>query len=187
MKKTLLFAVFIFATSNLYSQAFVTGVVKDADTDELLIGANVFLKETKRGSVANTNAYFSIQADEGTYTLISQYIGYKNYSNRVVLKKDEKKYIVIRLQPEQIEGETITVTADRDKVVNRIETSVIDVRPTQVKKLPGAFEDVFRSVATLPGVISTSDFSSQIVVRGGNPDQNLILLDGAELFNPYRL
>jgi hypothetical protein len=50
---------------------------------------------------------------------------------------------------------------------------VIDVRPSEVKKLPGAFEDVFRSVATLPGVISTSDFSSQIVVRGGNPDQNL--------------
>ncbi|MBL7959602.1 TonB-dependent receptor [bacterium] len=187
MKKILFFTVFIFTTSNLYSQTFITGVVKDADTDELLIGANVFLKETKRGSVANTNAYFSIPTKEGTYTLLSQYIGYKDFSMVIEIKKDEKKYVVIRLHAEQIEGETITVTADKDKVINRIETSVIDVKPTQVKKLPGAFEDVFRSVATLPGVISTSDFSSQIVVRGGNPDQNLILLDGAELFNPYRL
>ena len=193
MKINAFLALLIFATSNIHSQAQktpqtqITGVVKDADTGELLIGANVFLQETKRGSVTNLNGYFSIQTQEGTYTLVSQYIGYKPFSKKVEIKKNEKKYTIILLHATDIEGETITVTAYKDKAINRIETSVIDVRPSAVKKLPGAFEDVFRSVATLPGVISTSDFSSQIVVRGGNPDQNLVLLDGAELYNPYRL
>lgn len=187
MKILLQIAVFIFATCNLYSQTQITGIVKDGDTDELLIGANVFLQETRRGNVTNLNGYFAIPANEGVYTLIVQYIGYKPYSKKVEIKNGDKKYMIVRLQPEDIEGETITVTASKDKAETRIETSVIDVKPSEVKKLPGAFEDVFRSVATLPGVISTSDFSSQIVVRGGNPDQNLILLDGAELYNPYRL
>jgi hypothetical protein len=157
MKIPSLFLLFIFTTSSLFSQSQITGIVKDMESGELLVGANVFLRENKRGGVTNLNGYFSIQTPEGSYTLVCQYIGYKPFTKTITIKKDEKKYSIIPMHPDNIEGETITVTAFKDKAQTRIETSVIDVRPAEVKKLQDAFEDVFRSVATLTGVISTSE------------------------------
>ena len=66
-------------------------------------------------------------------------------------------------------------------------TSVTTMAPRESKILPGAAEDVLRSLQALPGVTSVNDFSSQLVVRGSGPDQNLILIDGFEVLNPYRL
>lgn len=65
--------------------------------------------------------------------------------------------------------------------------SVVFVQPRTVKYRAGAVEDLLRALQTLPGITATSDFSSQLVIRGSTPDQNLILIDGFEVFNPYRL
>jgi hypothetical protein len=66
-------------------------------------------------------------------------------------------------------------------------TSFISVEPRTAKILPGVGEDVFRTLQAMPGVVAPNDFTSQLVVRGSGPDQNLIVMDGVEIFNPYRL
>ena len=70
---------------------------------------------------------------------------------------------------------------------NDTRTSLIDLNPRNAKILPGAAEDVFRTLQSLPGILAPNDFSSQLIVRGSGPDQNLIMMDDIEIFNPYRL
>ena len=70
---------------------------------------------------------------------------------------------------------------------NDLRTSLFNLKPTNIKILPGAIEDVLRSLKSLPGVTSPNDFTSQLVIRGSGPDQNLIIMDEVEIFNPYRL
>lgn len=80
----------------------------------------------------------------------------------------------------------IKVEADR-QAQNDLRTSMVNISPKGVKMLPGAIEDVLRSLRSLPGVSSPHDFTSQLVIRGSGPDQNLIIMDDVEIFNPYRL
>jgi hypothetical protein len=82
--------------------------------------------------------------------------------------------------------EEIKVEADR-QAQNDLRTSMFNISPKGVKILPGAIEDVLRSLRSLPGVSSPHDFTSQLVIRGSGPDQNLIIMDDVEIFNPYRL
>jgi len=70
---------------------------------------------------------------------------------------------------------------------NDLRTSIFNVFPKNIKILPGATEDVLRSIKVFSGVSSPNDFTSQLVIRGSGPDQNLIIMDDVEIFNPYRL
>jgi hypothetical protein len=86
----------------------------------------------------------------------------------------------------QFTTEEIKVEANR-QAQNDLRTSMMNIDPKGVKILPGAIEDVLRSLRSLPGVSSPHDFTSQLIIRGSGPDQNLIIMDDVEIFNPYRL
>ena len=83
--------------------------------------------------------------------------------------------------------EEIDVEGQFRQSQNDLRTSLINVTPKTIKILPGAVEDVLRSLQSLPGVSAPNDFNSQLVIRGSSPDQNLIIMDDVEIFNPYRL
>ena len=182
-----LLAIGIWSTVGVSAQqvASISGYVTDSETGETLISANVGLQGTRLGASTNTLGYYTIpNIQPGTYTLVASYIGYKSYSREITLGADENLRLDINLIPESIELEEIEVRSQAElEEQKNIGTAQVDTE--LIKELPSVFEaDVFRSVQLLPGVKAASDFSSGLYIRGGSPDQTLILLDRTTVYNP---
>lgn len=180
-------SVLIHFTSPLNAQdgASVNGYITDAETGETLLTANIALVEVNRGTSSNTSGYYTItNIEPGTYTLAASYIGYRRFEREITLEAGENLRIDIEMVPEGVQLDAIIVESqserEEQKNIGRAQVS------TQlIKELPSVIEpDVFRSVQLLPGVKAASDFSSGLYVRGGSPDQTLILLDETTVYNP---
>jgi len=168
--------------------ASVQGKVFDA-TRSPMQGATVQIKSVKRGAITKRDGSFIINnLPAGTYVVEASVIGYEVLAKTVSVDKDESQNITFILKQGKVNARAIEVIGSRRKQEQTdTRTSVITVDPREAKYKAGAVEDVFRTLQTMPGVVAPSDFSSQLVVRGSGPDQNLILLDNIEIFNPYRL
>lgn len=171
------------------NEASVSGFVFDASNGESLIGANVFLKDTRIGAVSNSRGYYVIpRIEPGVYTLVCQYIGYETFSRTVSLTIGESKVVRIDLKPESIMGEEVVIVADSLPPMIKLfqaPISKIELSGAQINRVPQVVEaDLLRSLQTLPGVVPVSDFSSALYIRGGTPDQNLYLIDGSDVYNP---
>ncbi len=183
----LLLVVVVLSTGNAQERKSIEGVVLN-ERNEPLAGANVVLLQTGLGAVAGEDGKFAIRfVPKGSYTLKVSMVGYESREIRNVVP-GEAKALRIVLREEPIPTGTVEVTSRRTaRSQSDTRTSVQAMKPREVKNLPGAAEDVLRSLQALPGVLSPNDFSSQLIVRGSGPDQNLILMDEVEIFNPYRL
>ncbi len=171
------------------NKASISGFVFDRNNKETVIGANVYLQELPLGSSTNQSGYYIItDIPRGNYTLICDYVGYERFQLPVSMKKGEKKRINIFLKEQTLTGKTIVVAADSVRIAERLfrePISKIDFTPREIKKIPQVAEaDLLRSLQTLPGIVPVSDFSSALYVRGGTPDQNLYMIDGADVYNP---
>lgn len=164
----------------------VSGYVQDAATGEKLIGAKVFDPVLKIGSVTNTYGFFSITTDADTLKLTASYIGYETYSE--VLPLTANKSLDIALSPTDVQVGEVTITAE-ESVTESAQMGTIDVPIETIKGLPALMGevDVIKVLQLLPGVQSGSEGSSGLFVRGGSPDQNLVLLDGVPLYNVQHL
>lgn len=182
-------ALFFILSSTVRAQqrGTITGYVKDASTGETLLSANVALLEINRGSSTNTLGYFNIpNVEPGTYTLACSFIGYKLFTREITISAGENLRFDIELEPEVFEGEEILVETDAITELRELKAlGTAQVKTELIKALPAIFEaDVFRSIQYLPGVKSASDFSSGLYIRGGSPDQTLIMLDQTTVYNP---
>lgn len=164
----------------------ISGYVQDVKTGEKLIGAKVFDPVLKLGAVTNTYGYYSITLETDTFRLTASYLGYQTYSDILLLDQDLK--INLSLSPTDIEMNTVEITAE-ESVSESANMGTIDVPVEQIKALPALLgeTDVIKVLQLLPGVQSGSEGSSGLFVRGGSPDQNLILLDGVPLYNVQHL
>ena len=189
-KRILLLSVFLliaaFGANAQQNGASVNGYVRDANTGETLISANVALLENNRGASTNTLGYFTIPGIQpGTYTLACSYIGFELYRQEITLEPGQNLRIDIELQPEVFQGEEIRIEATAEEEREQKNIGIAQVETELIKALPSVFEaDVFRSIQLLPGVKAASDFSSGLYIRGGSPDQTLILLDRTTVYNP---
>ncbi len=174
------------AAANLAS---MSGFVYDSDSKETLIGATVFITGTKKGTYTNKAGFYSItDIKPGTYTIRVTYVGYKKLEYEVTLEKGKSYQKEIFLKPATTESERVTVTADREVEKRQISVSKVNVPIQQIKEIRiGGESDVFRSLQLLPGILTSSQISSGLYVRGGSPDQNLVLLDDAVVYNPTHL
>ncbi|NIR52316.1 TonB-dependent receptor [candidate division KSB1 bacterium] len=176
------------SAQNASPSGVLEGYVLKRQTNDPLEGANVILTGTQKGDATDESGYFKIdQIIPGQYELQVQLIGYKTNRLKLEIEPNQNLRIHIKLEPRVLEGSEVTVEGERVEDI-RLEVTPpsFEIKLQEVKEMAGALEDVMRSVLTLPGVHATSDFSNQFIVRGGGPDQNLILLDYVELFNPYR-
>lgn len=182
----LLSAVF-FISVNTYSQerASINGYISDSINGETLISANIALMEINRGTSSNTSGYYNLtNIEPGTYTLSATYIGYQRFEAEIDLEPGQTLRLNIELYPEGIQLDEIVVESDAEREEQR-NIGVSQLQTQRIKELPAVLEpDVFRSVQLLPGVKAASDFSSGLYVRGGSPDQTLILLDETTVYNP---
>ena len=169
-------------------QYTISGYIRDMQSGESLIGANIFDPEKVIGTTTNAYGFFSLTLPPDSMTLAVSYIGYQNSYNRFLLDRDME--LNIRLQPSSVEGDTIQVVADAVELIeNKSQMSTIDVPIRQIKTLPALLGevDVLKTIQLLPGVQSGNEGTSGLYVRGGGPDQNLILLDGAPVYNAAHL
>ena len=154
---------------------------------EPLTGVTIRVLDTKSGTVSNSDGYYELKnLPAGKINLQFTYIGYLTIDKTVTIEAGRILTANISLTEKNLELDEIVIS-DKARDASDTETSIIDLEPEQAKVLPGAGEDVLRTLQALPGILAPNDFSSQLVVRGSGPDQNLIIIDNVEIFNPYRL
>ena len=165
--------------------ADISGFVRDAGDGESLPFTTVYLEGQNRGDISNESGYYAIAGvPPGRYALVASIIGYKTETRDVEIA-DRDVVVELRLEKHAIEVEATVVEAKREMVESfDISPSRTTLQVRELKTAPAALSaDPIRTIQTLPGVASLSDFSVGLYVRGGTPDQNLVLLDGSEVYN----
>ena len=183
----IIFLLFLSA-STLFSQS-INGFVREESSGEPISYANVFLSNTAFGAATSRDGYFVItDVPKGEYEFNVSMIGYSVYKEKINVSDTSSLRLEVRLKEEVIETSEILVTAERQKFERMIESSQISLDLREINSVPAFIEpDIFRTLQMLPGVQTSSDFSSALYVRGSTPDQNLIMLDGIAIYNPYHL
>jgi len=179
-----------FSTETVYAQQLrtkrnITGYVKDAESGEALPSANVVIKGTYTGAATNVDGYFVlINVPAVLCTLQVSYLGYSSKEVEVDNSIGNRQPLIINLIQTPFRSEEVVVTANVQMVEIVKEPGQVIVSPQQLFTLPNIGEvDIFRSLQLLPGISAADDGSSGLYVRGGTPDQNLILLDGMKIYH----
>ena len=153
-----------------------------------MIGANLFVLNQGTGTVTNNYGFYSLTLPADSLYLRISYLGFESRNFEIDLQQDIELHI--ELSPETVRLDEVEVVAERsENEVNSTQMGRIDVSIKEVKTLPVMFgeADVLKTLQLLPGVQAGSEGSNGIYVRGGGPDQNLILLDGAPVYNANHL
>ena len=190
MRVMRLYIALLFTFIQLNAQSgIISGFISDSSSAEALIGANVILQETGQGMATDINGYYIIQdIAPGDYVLMVSYVGFKLKKEKLKISDGQSIKLDISLSEDVVELTQIEVTAEQIQRKSNIQPSKINLSPRMMKAAPALAEpDLFRTIQALPGVLTTSEFSTGLVIRGGNTDQNLILLDGVTVYNPSHL
>ena len=186
-------AVLLFVTAAVAAASQVTGLVADAETKKPLGFVTVqVIGNTARGGVINRGAAcdaggrYTIDAVPfGRYILRCSRIGYSTYQDSLIISADRVYRRDVEMSVQPVEVEKIVVEADRFAREKQIQTGFVSIDAEELADLPGIIEgDPIRSLQLLPGVQAASDISSGLYIRGGGPDQTVVLLDGVPVYNP---
>ncbi len=188
MKSIRLLLLFILFTTSLFSQKYtISGYISDQENGEKLIAANVLDQKSLAGTVTNTYGFFSLTLPKDSVILSFSYIGYQPQEVKLYLDKNITLEIdlssSVSLDVVEIVGEKL------EKIQESSQMSRIEIPVEQIKKVPALLGevDVLKTLQLLPGVQSGGEGQSGLYVRGGSPDQNLVLLDGVPVYNVSHL
>jgi len=181
---TLLLFSFFQLTANKYT---ISGHITDESGEEL-IGATIYVKNLKKGTVTNEYGFYSLTIPENSYQIIYSYVGYETQIKKVELNQNLRINIVLKEQSKTL-NEVIITAERKDANVARAEMSTMKIQAQEIKKIPAFMGevDVIKAIQLMPGVQSASEGSSGFNVRGGDAGQNLILLDEATVYNASHL
>jgi len=173
---------------NVFSQntGDIKGFVLDDFSQQPLVGANIELINTTLGASTDGEGAFNItDIPDGVYNLKFSYIGYvPKFISDVVVKSSRPALLEIKLKEAAIEGEAITVIGGYFEAENATQPSVLSLNREEIRRFPGGFEDVVRTVSTLPGVaINTEAGRNDLLVRGGGPSENSFVVNNIEVPN----
>jgi hypothetical protein len=177
---------FIFSGISFAQTGSLKGKITDGKAPIPFV--NVIILDTGFGVGSDTSGYYVIRGiPTGEYEVRYTAVGWESQTFDITIVTDRAMELNVALTEQAIEVGIVEVTGSHIQDKRDTRTSLIDLKPRSAKVLPGAGEDVFRTLQSLPGVLAPNDFSSQLIVRGSGPDQNLIIIDDIEVFNPYRL
>jgi outer membrane receptor for ferrienterochelin and colicin len=165
----------------------ISGYIEDAASGEKLIAANVFDLQSLEGAVSNTYGFFSLTLPADSVKLTASYIGFQTLASNFYLRKDTT--ITFRLSS-SIELTEVEVVAEKlERIEENTQMSRVTVPIEQIESMPALLGevDVLKSLQLLPGIQGGGEGQSGIYVRGGSPDQNLIMLDGVPVYNVSHL
>ena len=188
LPKLTLFWILVFAfQGGLFAQQnrtthTISGYVTDSKSQETLLGASIYDALTMKGTVTNNFGYYTVKLPEGQVDFRASFVGYTPYQAEFELAKDTVINIQL-VQSNELSEVTVTARAIESNVKGT-QMSTIELPVTQLKKIPSLFgeSDVLKALQLLPGVQSGTEGSAGMYVRGGGPDENLILLDGVPLY-----
>ncbi|MFA6540550.1 MAG: TonB-dependent receptor [Bacteroidota bacterium] len=184
---------FFFLTlhSILFSAPAITlsGFVTDKANGESLPFANVYIKELKIGAATNIDGYFAIpNVPEGEFVVQVSLLGYRTQSFTINTVNGKNVVRNIQLTDQSVQVNEVIISGEKEEELRTTQTGRIVMQAKDIAQLPTIGEaDVFRALQMMPGVKAVSEVSSGLNVRGGSSDQNLILLDGTVVYNPYHL
>ena len=186
-KITFLFLCLFGLTLSAFAQQFgqIVGVVKDAESSTTLIGVSLYEEQLQLGTTTDERGHYELSLPIGEHSLRISYIGYTTVYKKVTVGT-KPLTLNIKLQPVSEKLSEVQVTSERkDRNVTAMAMSVQTLDMITIKKIPALMGevDVIKSITLLPGVQSASEGSSGFSVRGGATDHNLILLDGAPIYN----
>lgn len=166
----------------------LSGYVEDQASGERLIGVSLAVPEYQAGTTSNNYGFFSITIPADSIRIRVSYIGYQRMDTTILLTADTR--LNFKLLPDQRLLDVVTVRAAREeRIQESSQMSMINLPASQIAAMPRFFgeADLLKTLQLLPGVKQGAEGTSALLVRGGTPDQNLILLDGAPLYNPSHL
>jgi outer membrane receptor for ferrienterochelin and colicin len=188
MKNTAYCFFLLFMCGFVQSQNYtISGYIEDASSGEKLIGANVYDKKTFKGSTSNVYGFYSLTLPKDSVELVVSFVGFQPQTFCLYLDKDLKQNVSLS---SSIELKTVEIVASQSEAIQeKSQMSSIVVPMEQIKALPSLLgeRDVLKILQLLPGVQSGGEGTSGLYVRGGGPDQNLILLDGVPVYNASHL
>jgi len=168
----------------------LSGQIRDQATGEDLINATIQIENIGTGTISNAYGFYSLTLDQGDYIFVYSFLGYEVQRIEISLLENTIQNIELA-ESTAILGEVV-ITAEseiKEQHIQSTNMSKIDIDIESVKKIPALFGeiDIIKAIQLLPGVKSIGEGSSGFYVRGGNADQNLVLLDEAPLYNPSHL
>jgi len=192
LKKTVLFFCLSLISLAAISQnkQTLSGYITDANSGEALIGANFYIPSLTSGTTSNIYGFYSLTIEQGVYQVIISYLGYETQFKQIDLANNLE--LTIQLAPQSTTIGEVVISESRIKAKENVERAVmgvIDISPKLIKEIPvlAGEKDLLKALQLLPGVQSGSEGTAGFYVRGGGPDQNLILLDDAVVYNPFHL
>ncbi|WP_235938465.1 TonB-dependent receptor [Chitinophaga solisilvae] len=162
----------------------VSGYVKDKQNGESLVGISIGKPGTAVGTVTNQYGFYSLTLPAGEHELQFSFMGYAPFKTTVNLNTN--KTLDVKLESSSSQLNEVTISGQKqERSVNTLNTSINRLDIAQMKKMPTFMGevDVLRSIQTLPGVTTVGEGAAGFNVRGGNSDENLILLDEAPVYN----
>ncbi|CAL2062468.1 TonB-dependent receptor [Tenacibaculum sp. 190524A05c] len=160
------------------------GYIKDIFSKETIEGVSVYIEEKKVGVFSDENGYFELKQAEVKDILIISYGGYKTIKKTVV-NIDGNDCKTFEIEEYSSELDEVLINSYLVNGISKNKDGSIAIKPQQRDILPGLTEpDILQSVQLLPGVLSPNETSSGLHIRGGTPDQNLVLFDGIRIYNP---
>ena len=178
----------VFISLSIQAQNFtLSGYVQDSASGEKLIGANIYDQPSLKGTTSNTYGFYSITLPRGEYTMVFSFVGYKAQVKKVNLSQNIQMTINLAAS---LELDAVEITGQRaEQSVESSQMSTINMPVKMIKQIPALMGevDVIKAIQLLPGVQSGTEGTSGLYVRGGGPDQNLILLDGTPVYNASHL
>ncbi len=190
MKNKILILLLVIAPffCNAQNRFTISGFIKDSLNGETLIGATIAVQGKTKGISSNQYGFYSITLLEGDYVLIASFIGYK--SKVIALKLNGNTQLNFDMLPRStLSQEVIVSSKKRDANVKNAQMGKFTLPIEQIKSIPALLGevDLLKTIQLLPGIRNAGEGSAGLYVRGGGPDQNLILLDDAPVYNTGHL
>ncbi len=171
----------------LAQKVSLSGYMRDAETGESIISGTIYIKEADQGALTNNYGFYSVSVPPGKYTVIFSYVGYTPLIKEVDLTSNFS--FNAELHSATMLKEVHITTQRKDANVKNTEMGTVSLSIERIKALPVLFGevDILKTLQLLPGVQSAGEGNSGFYVRGGGPDQNLVLLDDAVVYNTGHL
>ncbi len=184
-----LFSISLVRGQGTPAKVTISGYVREAGSQEALIGVNVYLPGTTTGTTTNTYGFYSLTLPaQDSIKLAYSFVGYETTARTSSLRTDQTRNVL--LTPGRLLTEVdVKAGPSVEKVSESARMSTIDIPVSQIKKIPAFLgeKDVLKVLQLMPGVQKGSEGQTGIYVRGGGPDQNLIILDDAVVYNANHL
>lgn len=165
----------------------LSGFVVDAESGEKLVGANLYVPSFRHGTTTNQHGFYSLSLPADSVRLVVSYLGYERTVLRLNMTSDRRRDVALSSSP--VQAGSLRVTAEQEPLQQTTRTSTVEITSARVEQIPTLLgeADVLKTLQLMPGVQSGNEGTSGLYVRGGTPDQNLVLLDGAPLYNVSHL